>query len=62
MHKRFIDYVIKDWQTEILTESAVTLEFLDQGERDSIYKYAKAEEISDLMEDAHIVTNTSLNE
>ena len=29
-HKEFIQYVIKDWLNEIGTETAVTLEFIDQ--------------------------------
>ena len=42
---------------EIATEAQVTLEFMDQKERDSITSsicnFAKAEEISELMEDAY---------
>ena len=45
--------MLKDWAAEIATEAAITLEFMDQADRDSIYKYAKAEEISELMEDAY---------
>ena len=52
-HTEFIDFVLKDWAAEIATEAAITLEFMDQADRDSIYKYAKAEEISELMEDAY---------
>ena len=37
------------------TEQAVTLEFMDQTDIDSIYKYAKAEEISELMEEVYQV-------
>ena len=51
--KRFIDQVLQDWAAEIQTEAAVTLEFMDQTHRDSIYNYAQSEEISELMEDAY---------
>ena len=61
-HKEFIDFVLQEWAAEIPTEAAVTLEFMNQSDKDSIYKYAKAEEISELMEDAYpIVTIESLN-
>ena len=53
--------MIKDLLAEITTETAVTFEFVDRTERDSItssfYKYAKSEEIEELMPDAY-PTNT----
>ena len=57
-HKEFIDFVIKDLANEIATESAVTLEFMDQSERDSftssVCNYAEIEEISDGMQEEYI--------
>ena len=35
-HKEFIDYVIREWISEMTTETSVTLEFMNQSERDSI--------------------------
>ena len=60
-HQEFINFVIKDFVAEITTEAAVTFEFIDRTERESItssfYKYAKSEEIEELMPDAY-PTNT----
>ena len=49
--------MLDDWAKEMATEQAVTLEFMNQTDRDSIYKYAKAEEISELMEEVYQVNN-----
>ena len=40
-HKGFIDFVLKDWAAEIATETAVTLEFINQKDRETFYDYAK---------------------
>lgn len=39
----FIAFVIKDWAAEIATEAAVTLEFMDPGERGSIVSHSSWE-------------------
>ena len=49
----FINFVIKDWAVEIATEQAVQLEFMQTSARDSGWRYAKAEEISELMKSAY---------
>ena len=48
-HQGFIDFVIKDLLDSIDTESAVFLEFMDSSDRNSTYKYAKAEEIEEII-------------
>ena len=54
-HKEFIDFVIKDWISEITTETAVTLEFMARSERDSITSsidnFSMTEEAEELIED-----------
>ena len=56
-YKEFVDFVIKDLIADITTETSVALEFMNQSERESITSsicnFAKAEEISELMEDAY---------
>ena len=49
----FIDFVLQDWAAEITTESAITVEFMDPSDRDSISKYSKLEVISELMDGAY---------
>ena len=56
-HQGFIAFLIKNLVADIATETSVVLEFMDRSERDSITSsiclYAKAEEISEQMEDAY---------
>ena len=62
-YKEFVDFVIKVIIADITTETSVTLEFMDQSERESITSsicnFAKAEEIEELMEDAYPVAANS---
>ena len=34
-HRDFINFVIKDWVSEMTTETSVTLEFMDKNARSS---------------------------
>ena len=43
--------MIRDWAAEIITESAVTLEFMAKGERESVSSFTKMDDISELIED-----------
>ena len=53
-YKEFIDYVIKDLASEIATESAVSLEFLERSQRkllNSVYSFYEDEENEELIDD-----------
>ena len=56
-YKEFVNFAIKHLIADITTETSVTLEFMDQSERESITSsicnFAKAEEIEELIEDAY---------
>ena len=56
-YKEFVDFVIKEMIADITTETSVTLEFMNRSERESFTSspcnFAKAEEISELMEDSY---------
>ena len=56
-NSQFINFVIKDMIADITTETSVTLEFMNRSERETFTSspcnFAKAEEISELMEDAY---------
>ena len=62
-YKEFVNFVIKRLIADITTETSVTLEFMDQLDRESFTSspcnFAKSEEISELMEDAYPVTANS---
>ena len=55
--REFNAFLSNDWASNISTELAVTLEFVNKDERDSLSSsicyFAKSEEISELMEDAY---------
>ena len=58
-HRDFIDFVTKDYISEMITETQVALEFVNQKERDSftssICNFVQSEEISELVEDTYPV-------